>query len=61
MGELKNRGYLNTTIPIKHGIVLRKMSEQMRIPISRLTEEALDYLFLKHKDIVKQIEKNLPK
>jgi hypothetical protein len=60
VGELKNRAYLNTTIPIRSGKILREMSNQMRIPISRLTEEALNYLFAKHKNIVKDIEKNLP-
>lgn len=48
MGDLKYRGYLNTTIPIEQIEQIRKLSADTRIPISRLAEEAWEDLLLKH-------------
>jgi hypothetical protein len=49
MGELKNRGYLNTTLPKNALIKIRQISLETKIPISRLVEEALELLFNKYK------------
>ena len=48
MGELKYRGYLNTTLPLEQIKQLRELSKQTRIPISKLVEEALQDLLKKH-------------
>jgi hypothetical protein len=49
MGELKNRGYLNTTLPKSTLVKIRQISRETKIPISRLIEEALELLFNKYK------------
>jgi|GEM_PF-1831687 len=48
MGDLKNRTYLNTIIPIWQAEKIRKLSKDSRIPISRLAEEAYNDLLRKH-------------
>lgn len=48
MGDLKYRGYLNTTLPLEQIQQLRELSKKTRIPISKLVEEALQDLLKKH-------------
>lgn len=48
MGELKNRKYKNTILPLWQIDVINKLSEDTRIPISRLAEEAWNDLFEKY-------------
>ena len=48
MGELKNRTYLNTIIPIWQAEKIRKLSKDTRIPIARLAEEAYNDLLRKY-------------
>ncbi|AIF52050.1 ribbon-helix-helix domain-containing protein [Pelosinus sp. UFO1] len=57
MGELKHRGHFSTTVPIWQIDSIRKLSTETKIPISRLTEEAFDYLLTKYGIVEK---KNLP-
>lgn len=58
VGELKNRTYLNTTIPIWQANKIREWSNETRIPISRLAEEAWNDFFRKYGI---ETEENLPK
>jgi hypothetical protein len=55
MGELKHRGHFSTTTPKEQIELIRQLSADTRIPISRLTEEAFNDLFIKY-----GIKKNLP-
>jgi len=48
VGELKNRTYLNTIIPIWQAEKIRKLSKDTRIPIARLAEEAYNDLLRKY-------------
>ncbi len=48
MGDLKNRTYLNTIIPIWQAKKVRKLAKDTRIPISRLAEEAYSDLLKKY-------------
>lgn len=49
MGELKNRAYFTTTLPKKLIDKLKELSNETRVPISRLTEEAVEILLKKYK------------
>jgi hypothetical protein len=48
MGDLKNRCYLNTIIPIWQAKKIRKLAKDTRIPIARLAEEAYNDLLRKY-------------
>lgn len=48
MGKLKNRTYLNAIIPIWQAEKIRKLSDDTRIPIARLAEEAYNDLLIKY-------------
>lgn len=48
MGDLKYRGYINTTIPLTQLAQIRKLSKTTNIPMSRLLEEALNDLLVKY-------------
>jgi len=58
MGNLKNRKYKNTILPIWQTEMIDKLSAETRIPISRLAEEAWNDLFKKYG---LETEKNPPK
>jgi len=47
LGELKNRKHLNITIPINLIDRIKELSDQTRIPISKLAEEAWEDLLVK--------------
>jgi len=49
LGDLKYRGYLNTTIPLEQLKQIRELSKKTDIPISKLVEAALKD-FLKNKE-----------
>ena len=49
MGDLKYRGYLNTTIPLEQIEQIRQLAKKTGIPMSRLIEEALKDLFDKYR------------
>lgn len=48
MGELKNRAYMNTTIPKDLIEKIKQLANETRIPISRLAEEAWSDLLKKY-------------
>jgi hypothetical protein len=48
LGDLKYRGYINTTIPLIQLEQIRKLSKKTNIPMSRLLEESLNDLLIKY-------------
>ena len=54
MGELKHRKYFTSTIPIELVDKIKQLSDDTRIPVSKLVEEALTDLLVKHQNKAKK-------
>jgi len=50
LGELKNRGHLNTIVDNEIAKKIRELSKKTKIPISRLADEAYEDLLEKYEE-----------